>query len=233
MSESAKTKQKEKGARIRVKPKKDSLLLQTFASSNHDANSSHQFLSGSSPSQILLHRCSCGTRSIAGGSCRSCYHSNLAASIPSLARTTTGNSLQTVIGSDDRSFQISSLDSPGRLQAVNGGGAGEAEEPPPPPAPTTDQETINQAITVYAASRASTTRMGGLVLNTLRTLSSESEVGFEELGERTRAESREGLISWGRYDVAISDAFNRNVIMTSLRIAHEAIHQIQDEPYVD
>jgi hypothetical protein len=102
-----------------------------------------------------------------------------------------------------------------------------------PPAPTTSEETIARAIAVFMASSASGTRLGQQVLNNLIALSSESEIGYERLKPGVRAESREGLASWGRYDIAVSEEFRQNVLMTSLRLVHEAIHQIQDRPYVD
>ncbi|MEW5958055.1 MAG: hypothetical protein AB1801_10050 [Chloroflexota bacterium] len=71
------------------------------------------------------------------------------------------------------------------------------------------------------------------MLRKLIELQGESEIGFERLEQNVRAESREGLGSWGRHDVAISEQFRQNVIMTSLRLVHEAIHQIQEQPYVD
>ena len=112
-------------------------------------------------------------------------------------------------------------------------GASSSSPTPTPPAPATAEETIARAIAVFMASSTSGTRLGRQVLGKLIELNGESEIGYARLDPGVRAESREGIASWGRHDIAVSEQFRQDVIMTSLRLVHEAIHQIQDRPYVD
>lgn len=95
---------------------------------------------------------------------------------------------------------------------------------PAPPAPTTDEETIDQAIENIKASPFGQTPEGRRVIAKIEQLRREGKIRFADLGPSIRGQS-------GSDGITANTTYNRDPQGTASELVHEATHQLDDDDY--
>ncbi len=70
------------------------------------------------------------------------------------------------------------------------------------------------------------------VVRKLQNLISEDEIGFSNLDANTYGVSYEGIASWGRNDIQVTNILRSDIAGTSIVLVHEGTHLVIDRHYV-